>query len=106
MITKDLLLYFLAGMFVFNALPHLVTGVIGNKHMTPFGKDSSAVLNVLWAFLNIAVVVLILSFTRAGIQPPPMPKYIIAVLIGGLGMSIMNANLFSNPNAKMPWWKS
>jgi len=26
-------------------------------------------------------------------------------LIGGLIMSLMDANLFSNPNAKMPWWK-
>ena len=105
MLTLDLVLYFFAGMFVFNALPHLVTGVVGNKHMTPFGKDSSAVINVLWGFLNIAIVVLVLSFTSAGIQPPPLPEFIISVLVGGLVMSLMNANLFSNPNAKMPWWK-
>lgn len=23
---------------------------------------------------------------------------------GGLVMSLMDASLFSNPNAKMPWW--
>ena len=106
MITQDLVLYFLAGMFAFNSFPHLISGIIGNKHMTPFGKESSAVLNVLWGFLNIAIAVFILSFTKAGIQPPPAPEYVIAVLVGGLVMALIDASMFSNPNAKMPWWKS
>ena len=105
MITKDLVLYFFVGMFLFNALPHLISGVIGNKHMTPISKDSSAVLNVLWGFFNIAVAVLFLGFTRAGIQPPPVPQYVIAVLLGVFVLSLIAASMFSNPNAKMPWWK-
>lgn len=30
-----------------NALPHVVREITGRRHMTPFGPDSSAVLNVL-----------------------------------------------------------
>lgn len=101
----EYVLYFLAGMFAFNSLPHLISGIIGNKHMTPFGKETSAIVNVLWGFINIAIAVVILNFTVAGIQPPPRGDYVIAVLVGGLVMSLMDANLFSNPNAKMPWWK-
>jgi hypothetical protein len=101
----DLVLYFLAGTFVFNSIPHIASGVIGNKHMTPFGKDSSAFLNVLWGFLNLYGGVLLLNFTSSGIKLPNDNPSMAAFLVGGLVMSLMAASLFSNPNAKMPWWK-
>lgn len=103
--NTDLVIYFFAGMFAFNSLPHLVTGIAGNEHMTPFGKDSAATLNVLWGFLNIAIAVLLLNFTRDGIRFPSAMDTVAAFLIGGLLISLMDAGLFSNPNAKMPWWK-
>lgn len=102
---NEYLLYFLAGMFAFNSLPHLMTGIAGNKHMTPFGKESSAVLNVLWGFLNAAIAVFILNLTNAGIRFPSAMDTVAAFLVGGLILSLVAANLFSNPNAKMPWWK-
>ncbi len=101
----DLVWYFLSGMFAFNSLPHLISGVIGNKHMTPFGKDSSAVLNVGWGFLNLSVSVLVLSLVTGNLQLPSFPQGIAAFLVGGLVLSLMAANMFSNPNYKMPWWK-
>ena len=101
----DLLWYFLAGNFVFNSIPHIVSGVIGNKHMTPFGKDSSALLNVLWGFLNLYAGVLLLNLTSTGLRLPNENPSMAAFLVGGLVMSVMAANLFSNPNARMPWWK-
>ena len=103
--NAELVIYFFGGMFAFNSMPHLVTGIAGNKHMTPFGKDSSAMLNVLWGFLNISISVLLLNFTQSGIRFPSSMDTVAAFLIGGLIMSLMDANLFSNPNAKMPWWK-
>lgn len=103
--TVDLVWYFLSGAFAFNSLPHLISGVIGNKHMTPFGKDSSAILNVGWGFLNLSVSVLVLSFVTGNLELPSFPEGAAAFLVGGLFMSLMDANLFSNPNAKMPWWK-
>ena len=104
--STDLVWYLLSGMFAFNSLPHLISGIIGNKHMTPFGKDSSAVLNVGWGFLNLAFAVLILSLASGEIRPPSSPEGIGAFLVGGLVLSLMAASMFSNPNAKMPWWKS
>lgn len=101
----DLVWYFFSGMFAFNSLPHIISGVIGNKHMTPFGKDSSAILNVLWGFLNLSLSVLVMSFVTGNLQLPSFPQGIAAFLIGGLVLSLMAANMFSNPNSKMPWWK-
>lgn len=50
----------LAGMLLFNAIPHLVNGISGNAFPTPFanppGKGLSAPeINVIWAFLNLAL---------------------------------------------------
>ena len=103
--TVDLVWYFLSGAFAFNSLPHLISGIIGNKHMTPFGKDSSAVLNVGWGFLNLALAFLVLSLTTGNLSFPATAEGVGVFLVGGLVMSIMDANLFSDPNAKMPWWK-
>jgi len=52
--------YFLGGAFLANAVPHLVNGVSGRTHQTPFAKPageglSSSTVNVLWAFANLAV---------------------------------------------------
>ena len=66
----EYVVYILAGMFAFNSIPHLVSGISGKKHMTPLGKDSSATLNVLWGFLNMAVSILLLNFTQSGIRFP------------------------------------
>ncbi|MEM3062925.1 MAG: hypothetical protein QW303_05215 [Nitrososphaerota archaeon] len=101
----ELVWYFLAGMFAFNSLPHLLPGICGEKHMTPFGKESSAIVNVLWGFINLGVSAIFLSLTPAGIHLPQTISGFVALLVGGLIMSLMDANLFSNPNAKMPWWK-
>ncbi len=51
---------FFAGMFLANAIPHLVNGISGDPFPTPFadppGKGLSAPwVNVLWAFINILI---------------------------------------------------
>lgn len=105
-VNADLVLYFFAGMFGFNSLPHLIPGIIGNKHMTPFGKNSSATMNVLWGFLSLAVSVFLLNYTQDGIRFPSEMSTVAVFLLGGLIMSLLDSNLFSNPDAKMPWWKN
>jgi hypothetical protein len=35
------------GLFGTNAIPHFVRGITGQRHMTPFVSESSALLNVL-----------------------------------------------------------
>jgi hypothetical protein len=50
---------FFSGAFLSNAVPHFVSGVLGNKFPTPFSKPpgkglSSPLVNVTWAVFNIA----------------------------------------------------
>ncbi len=52
---------FLAGAFLANCLPHLVKGISGQTHMTPFKRVSPASLNIIWAFVNIYLVLLFLN---------------------------------------------
>jgi hypothetical protein len=55
-----LVAYFFGAAFLTNAIPHLVSGLMGRPFQSPFAKPpgeglSSPTVNVLWAFLNIAV---------------------------------------------------
>lgn len=53
---------FFAGMFISNGAPHFIKGVIGQKNQTPFGKPSSAIVNVLWGWTNFVVGIVLLYF--------------------------------------------
>ena len=52
--------YFFGGMFLCNAIPHLVSGLMGRPFQSPFAKPpgqglSSSTVNVLWGVLNLAI---------------------------------------------------
>src|SRR6266567_280963 len=52
--------YFFGGVFLANAIPHFVSGMMGRPFQSPFAKPSgqglsSSTVNVLWGFLNIVV---------------------------------------------------
>ena len=52
--------YFFGGMFLANAIPHLVSGQMGRAFQSPFAKPpgeglSSSRVNVLWGSFNLAV---------------------------------------------------
>ena len=52
--------YFFGGAFLSNAIPHLVSGVMGRPFQSPFAKPSgqglsSSTVNVLWGVFNFAV---------------------------------------------------
>lgn len=96
---------FFAGMFLFNSLPHLIKGITGEKHMTPFKRVSSPVLNILWSFINIGLTVLILGFNRTGGLNIPSGTSFWTFLLGGFLLSLTAAKLFSAPNARLPWHK-
>lgn len=56
----DDLSYFFAGVFLTNAVPHFVSGVMGRSFQSPFAKPpgqglSSSTVNVLWGFLNLVI---------------------------------------------------
>ena len=56
--------YFFGGVFLANAIPHLVQGMSGHAFQSPFatppGKGlSSSTVNVLWGAFNLAVAYLL-----------------------------------------------
>jgi hypothetical protein len=60
-----MLAHFLGGVFLANALPHLVAGVSGHEMQTPFASPpfrglSPAAVNVAWALVNLALAYLLL----------------------------------------------
>ena len=55
-----LLSYFFGGVFLANAIPHVVSGMMGRPFQSPFAKPpgegfSSSTVNVLWGFINVLV---------------------------------------------------
>ena len=56
----SLLSYFLGGVFLVNAIPHFVSGMMGRPFQSPFARPpgeglSSSTVNVLWGFLNAVI---------------------------------------------------
>ena len=56
----NLLSYFWGGVFLANAIPHFVAGIMGRAHQSPFAKPpgqglSSSTVNLLWGVLNLAI---------------------------------------------------
>ncbi|MDO8270108.1 MAG: hypothetical protein Q7T54_05580 [Candidatus Levybacteria bacterium] len=102
----ELLLGFLSGMFLTNGIPHFVSGVKGKTHMTPFAKNSSAIVNVLWGFINFIGGVWILGYSQKTIVDAlSLDTFSMSFLAGVLVMSIAAAWLFSNKDARFPWFK-
>jgi hypothetical protein len=56
----SLLAYFVGGVFLANAIPHVVSGVTGRPFQSPFAKPrgeglSSSTVNVVWGFFNLVI---------------------------------------------------
>lgn len=56
----DLVSYFFGGAFAANAVPHLVSGMMGRAFQTPFASPpgeglSSSTVNVLWGVCNLGL---------------------------------------------------
>jgi len=52
--------YFFGGLFLTNAVPHLISGLMGHPFQSPFAKPpgeglSSSTVNVLWGFFNLVI---------------------------------------------------
>jgi hypothetical protein len=61
--------YSACGAVLTNAVPHLVSGVMGQPFQTPFAKPrgeglSSSTVNVVWGFFNLVFAYVLIS--RAG----------------------------------------
>jgi hypothetical protein len=57
--------YFFGGVFLSNAIPHAVSGMMGHPFQSPFAKPpskglSSSTVNVVWGVLNLAVAYILI----------------------------------------------
>jgi hypothetical protein len=94
---KDLIAYFFAGMFLTNAIPHTVSGLMGRPFQSPFAKPpgvglSSSIVNVLWGLFNVAVGYLLLF--RVGIFDVRRNSHILAAGLGAVLVSLATARIF------------
>jgi hypothetical protein len=91
--------YFFGGAFLVNVLPHLTNGLSGRPFPTPFSSppsqgESSALVNVLWAALNLLIAYLLIS--RVGVFELRRTRHVLLVGVGGLLMAVMLSLAFGS----------
>lgn len=97
---------FFAGLFLANGIPHFVKGITGQTHMTPFKRVSSPYLNLFWGFGNFVLGFLVLGFNpETGFLNLPGDSQFWVFIAGAFVISMMDAQLFSKPGARLPWHK-
>ena len=79
-------------MFAANGVPHFIKGVMGQKHQTPFGNASSAVVNVGWGWINLVVAAILLHFGHVRAHEY---RAFVLFAVGALLMSLFSANIWS-----------
>jgi hypothetical protein len=89
--------YFSGGVFLTNAVPHFVSGVLGRPFQSPFAKPhgeglSSSTVNVLWGFLNLAAGYVLIY--RVGNFAMRSTDHIVVLGLGILLTGVMLARLF------------
>jgi hypothetical protein len=89
--------YFFGGVFLANAVPHLVSGMMGQPFQSPFAKPpgqglSSSTVNVLWGFFNTAVGYLLVI--RVGSFELRSTRDVLALGVGALLISLQAARHF------------
>jgi hypothetical protein len=89
--------YFFGGVFLANAVPHLVNGISGRPFQSPFASPpgqglSSSTVNVLWGFFNLAIAYLLIC--RVGSFSLLNTCQVLAAAAGFLILSVMMARAF------------
>lgn len=89
--------YFFGGLFLANAVPHFVSGIMGRPFQTPFAKPSgkglsSSAVNVLWGFVNFVFAYLLLLCV--GNFDPRTTACITPFAAGALLISLFSARHF------------
>jgi len=91
---------FVSALLLFNTMPHLVQGICGRRHMTPFSAKSHAVTNVIWGWINLLAGVFL---ARPCHWENWSASSWVAFCAGGLAVSLYLAAFWSNPEARLPW---
>jgi hypothetical protein len=89
--------YFFGGVFLVNAIPHFISGVMGHPFQTPFASPpgeglSAAVVNVVWGTLNFIMGYLLIC--RVGTFELRRTKHVLILGLGAFTMAIMLARTF------------
>ncbi|HEX3422256.1 MAG TPA: hypothetical protein VHS33_02480 [Sphingomicrobium sp.] len=97
----DLIAYFFGGAFLANAIPHLVSGVMGKPFQSPFANPpgeglSSSTVNTLWGFGNLVAAYLLIC--RVGNFQLRDTSDSIALGVGMLLLSLGTARHFGRFN--------
>jgi hypothetical protein len=95
--SPHLISYFFGGLFLANAIPHFVSGVLGRPFQTPFAKPSgiglsSSTVNVLWGAFNAIVAYLLLL--RVGTFDLHSAACVMPSALGALLISLFAARHF------------
>jgi hypothetical protein len=89
--------YFFGGIFLANAIPHGVSGMLGQPFQSPFAKPpgkglSSSTVNVLWGFFNAVVGYLLV--VRVGNFDLRSISDVLALGVGALLIGLQSARHF------------
>lgn len=92
---------FVAGALLCNALPHVISGLRGERFFTPWARPrgigtSSALENFLWGAANLVVGVGIITRTAMQNVPHGLIAIVAGFLLAGTGLSIV----FGRRNAR------
>ena len=89
--------YFFGGGFLANAIPHLVSGMMGRAFQSPFAKPpgeglSSATVNVLWGAFNLPAGYLLIC--QVGDFELRNPLQVLVAGLGALLIALVSARGF------------
>jgi hypothetical protein len=89
--------WFFGGAFLANAIPHVVSGLMGRAFQSPFARPrgeglSSSTVNVLWGFFNLAVGYVLVG--RVGDFDLHATVDVAAAGLGALLLALMMARHF------------
>jgi hypothetical protein len=89
--------YFFGGAFISNAIPHFVSGTMGQAFQSPFATPSgeglsSSSINVLWGAFNIAIGYLLIGQVGNFDLRDPVDAAVVG--LGALLMAMISARLF------------
>lgn len=93
--------HFFGGFFMANAVPHMVSGMMGRPFQSPFAKPpgqglSSSTVNVVWGACNLVASYLLIY--RVGHFDPRNSADILASGAGALLISLFSARHFGRFN--------
>jgi hypothetical protein len=89
--------YFFGGIFLANAVPHLVSGMMGRPFQSPFATPSgqglsSSTVNVLWGLFNAVIgYMLVLRVGHFGVRST---SHVLVLAAGVLLIGLFSARHF------------